>query len=73
LMSIALYLQVSISLAAVKPSEVLSSSDLQLPFLEARLAVIGAGKMTRLLITHLASCGLQKVQFLINLLNHPKN
>lgn len=52
---------VSISSAAVELSEMLSTSDLNLPFSEARLAVVGAGKMTRLLITHLASQGLQKI------------
>jgi glutamyl-tRNA reductase len=52
---------VSISSAAVELSEMLSMQDLQLPFSEARLAVVGAGKMTRLLITHLASRGLEKI------------
>jgi glutamyl-tRNA reductase len=52
---------VSISSAAVELSEMLSQQDLQLPFSEARLAVVGAGKMTRLLITHLASRGLEKI------------
>lgn len=52
---------VSISSAAVELSEMLSQPDLQLPFSEARLAVIGSGKMTRLLITHLASRGLKAI------------
>mmetsp|Transcript_20622 Transcript_20622/g.26587 ORF Transcript_20622/g.26587 Transcript_20622/m.26587 type:complete len:519 (+) Transcript_20622:222-1778(+) len=52
---------VSISSAAVELSEMLSMQDLQLPFSESRLAVVGAGKMTRLLITHLASRGLEKI------------
>lgn len=52
---------VSISSAAVELSEMLSMQDLNLPFSEARLAVVGAGKMTRLLITHLASRGLQQI------------
>lgn len=52
---------VSISSAAVELSELLSQPDLHLPFAEARLAVVGAGKMTRLLITHLASRGLQRI------------
>lgn len=51
---------VSISSAAVELSEMLSQQDLQLPFSECRLAAVGAGKMTRLLITHLASRGLEK-------------
>lgn len=52
---------VSISSAAVELSEMMSVQDLNLPFSEARLAVIGAGTMTRLLITHLASRGLEKI------------
>lgn len=52
---------VSISSAAVELSEMLSQPDLNLPFSEARLAVVGAGKMTRLLITHLASRGLERI------------
>ena len=45
----------------LKLSEVKCLKDLNLPFSEARLAVVGAGKMTRLLITHLASKGLQQI------------
>lgn len=52
---------VSISSAAAELSEMYSDDDLNLPFSEARLAVVGAGKMTRLLITHLASKGLEKI------------
>jgi len=52
---------VSISSAAAELSEMRSMQDLQLPFSEARLAVIGAGKMTRLLVTHLASRGLERM------------
>jgi len=52
---------VSISSAAVELSEMYSEKDLNLPFKEARLAVVGAGKMTKLLITHLASKGLEKI------------
>lgn len=52
---------VSISSAAVELSEMLCMDDLNLPFSEARLAVVGAGKMTRLLITHLASRGLERI------------
>jgi len=52
---------VSISSAAAELSEIRSMQALQLPFSEARLCVIGAGKMTRLLITHLASRGLQRI------------
>lgn len=52
---------VSISSAAVELSEMLCAPDLKLPFSEARLAVVGCGKMTRLLITHLASRGLEQI------------
>jgi glutamyl-tRNA reductase len=41
---------VSVSSAAVELSEMKSVPDLQIQFSEARLAVIGAGKMTWLLI-----------------------
>jgi len=63
---------VSISSAAVELSEMLSQQDLQLPFSEARLAVVGAGKMTRLLITHLASRGLEKITIVNRSLGRPK-
>ena len=43
---------VSISSAAVELSKHRCNEDLNLPFSEARLAVIGAGTMTRLLVTH---------------------
>ena len=63
---------VSISSAAVELSEMLSQQDLQLPFGEARLAVVGAGKMTRLLITHLASRGLEKITIVNRSLQRPR-
>uniref|UniRef100_A0A6U3V3L5 Glutamyl-tRNA reductase n=1 Tax=Ditylum brightwellii TaxID=49249 RepID=A0A6U3V3L5_9STRA len=62
---------VSISSAAVELSEMLSLPDLNLPFSEARLAVVGAGKMTRLLITHLASRGLQRIAIVNRSLGRP--
>lgn len=63
---------VSISSAAVELSEMLSQQDLQLPFSECRLAVVGAGKMTRLLITHLASRGLEKIIVVNRSLQRPQ-
>ncbi len=63
---------VSISSAAVELSEMLSQQDLMLPFSEARLAVVGAGKMTRLLITHLASRGLEKITVVNRSLGRPQ-
>jgi glutamyl-tRNA reductase len=63
---------VSISSAAVELSEMLSMQDLNLPFSEARLAVVGAGKMTRLLITHLASRGLEKITIVNRSLGRPQ-
>jgi glutamyl-tRNA reductase len=63
---------VSISSAAVELSEMLSQQDLQLPFSEARLAVVGAGKMTRLLVTHLASRGLERITIVNRSLGRPQ-
>ena len=63
---------VSISSAAVELSEMMSQRDLNLPFKEARLAVVGAGKMTRLLITHLASRGLEKITIVNRSLGRPQ-
>lgn len=63
---------VSISSAAVELTEMLSMQDLNLPFSEARLAVVGAGKMTRLLITHLASRGLEKIIIVNRSLGRPQ-
>lgn len=63
---------VSISSAAVELSEMLSMQDLNLPFSQARLAVVGAGKMTRLLITHLASRGLEKIIIVNRSLGRPQ-
>jgi glutamyl-tRNA reductase len=63
---------VSISSAAVELSEMLSQPDLKLPFSEANLAVVGAGKMTRLLITHLASRGLEKITIVNRSLGRPQ-
>jgi glutamyl-tRNA reductase len=62
---------VSISSAAVELSEVMCQPDLNLPFSEARLAVVGAGKMTRLLITHLASRGLERITICNRSLGRP--
>jgi len=63
---------VSISSAAAELSEAMSTKDLNLPFSEARLAVIGAGKMTRLLVTHLASRGLEKITIVNRSLGRPQ-
>lgn len=63
---------VSISSAAVELSEMYSMPDLLLPFSEARLAVVGAGKMTRLLITHLASRGLERITIVNRSVGRPK-
>jgi len=62
---------VSISSAAVELSEMLCMEDLNLPFSEARLAVVGAGTMTRLLITHLASRGLKAITIVNRSLGRP--
>jgi len=63
---------VSVSSAAVELTEMLSMQDLNLPFSEARLAVVGAGKMTRLLITHLASRGLEKITIVNRSMGRPQ-
>ena len=63
---------VSISSTAAELSEVKCLKDLNLPFSEARLAVVGAGKMTRLLITHLASKGLQQITIVNRSEGRPK-
>eukprot|EP00956_Cyclotella_meneghiniana_P004914 scaffold6062_cov74-Cyclotella_meneghiniana.AAC.5 len=63
---------VSISSAAVELSEAMCMQDLNLPFSEARLAVIGAGTMTRLLITHLASRGLERIAIVNRSMARPK-
>mmetsp|Transcript_41552 Transcript_41552/g.99591 ORF Transcript_41552/g.99591 Transcript_41552/m.99591 type:complete len:523 (-) Transcript_41552:86-1654(-) len=63
---------VSVSSAAVELSEMLSMKDLNLPFSESRLAVVGAGTMTRLLITHLASRGLEKITIVNRSLPRPQ-
>lgn len=52
---------VSVSSAAVELSEGKCQQHLNLPFSTARITVIGAGKMCRLLITHLASRGVTKI------------
>jgi len=63
---------VSISSAAAELSEAMSTKDLNLPFSEARLAVVGAGKMTRLLVTHLAARGLEKITIVNRSLGRPQ-
>ena len=64
---------VSISSAAVELSDMICDDDLNLPFSECRLAVVGAGKMTRLLITHLASRGLEKIAIVNRSETRPKD
>ena len=55
---------VSISSAAVELAVLKSVADLDKPLSEARVTIIGAGKMSRLLITHLASHGVTKLTLL---------
>ena len=55
---------VSISSAAVELAVIKSLADLNVPLSEARVAILGAGKMSRLLLTHLASHGVTKVTLL---------
>jgi glutamyl-tRNA reductase len=63
---------VSVSSAAVELSEMMCQPDLKVPFSEARLAVVGAGKMTRLLITHLASRGLEQITIVNRSVGRPQ-
>jgi len=63
---------VSISSAAAELSELNCLKDLNLPFSEARIAVVGAGKMTRLLITHLASKKLEQITIVNRSTGRPK-
>jgi glutamyl-tRNA reductase len=55
---------VSISSAAVELAMLKSRVDLNKPLPQLNIAVIGAGKMSRLLLTHLASHGVTKVMLL---------
>ena len=64
---------VSISSAAVELSEMLSQQDLNLPFSQARLAVVGAGKMTRLLIRIWHPVDWKKLQLLTDRWDALKN
>ena len=52
---------VSISSAAVEFTQMRCPKDLGRPFDEARVAIIGAGKMSRLLMIHMASQGVKSV------------
>jgi len=55
---------VSISSAAVELAILKSLADLGKPLSELRVAVVGAGKMSKLLMTHLASHGVTKMTLL---------
>ena len=55
---------VSISSAAVELAMLKSRVDLNRPLPQLNIAVVGAGKMSRLLLTHLASHGVTKVMLL---------
>ncbi|KAG5185545.1 Glutamyl-tRNA Reductase, chloroplast precursor [Tribonema minus] len=52
---------VSISSAAAEFSKHRCEFDIQKPFLEARLTIVGAGTMSRLLLIHLQSLGIKEV------------
>ena len=55
---------VSISSAAVELAMLKSRVDLNKPLPQLNIAIIGAGKMSKLLLTHLASHGVTKVMLL---------
>jgi len=52
---------VSISSAAVEFTTATLPKDLKMPLSEARVVIVGAGTMTRLLVTHLKSHGVKKI------------
>jgi len=52
---------VSISSAAVELAMLKSRVDLNMPLPQLKIAVVGAGKMSKLLFTHLASHGVTKI------------
>jgi glutamyl-tRNA reductase len=62
---------VSISSAAVEMAELMSLEALKMPFSEARLAVVGSGKMTKLLVSHLASKGVTTITIVNRSLEKP--
>lgn len=51
---------VSISSAAYELAADRAMADLEMPVMDADVVIVGAGKMTRLLLTHMASHGLKK-------------
>jgi len=55
---------VSISSAAVELAILKAPIDMGKPLAELRVTIVGAGKMSRLLLTHLASHGVKKVTLL---------
>eukprot|EP00467_Chlorarachnion_reptans_P022932 CAMPEP_0114510088 /NCGR_PEP_ID=MMETSP0109-20121206/13586_1 /TAXON_ID=29199 /ORGANISM="Chlorarachnion reptans, Strain CCCM449" /LENGTH=569 /DNA_ID=CAMNT_0001689343 /DNA_START=110 /DNA_END=1819 /DNA_ORIENTATION=+ len=57
---------VSVSSAAAQLSEMKVEGDLGIKFEDARIAIVGAGEMTRLLVTHLASTRAKQPLHIIN-------
>ena len=55
---------VSISSAAAQLAEMKVQENLGMKFEDAKIAIIGAGEMTRLLVTHLASTKVRVSPFL---------
>jgi len=52
---------VSISSAAVELAELRADENMEKPLLESKVAIIGAGKMARLLVQHLTSRGVEGI------------
>lgn len=52
---------VSISSAAVELADMKTIPDLDVPLVEARVSIIGAGKMSRLLVQHLVARGVRDI------------
>ncbi|GAB5371652.1 hypothetical protein AAMO2058_001598300 [Amorphochlora amoebiformis] len=57
---------VSVSSAAAQLSEIKAREDLGVAFEDAKIAIVGAGEMTRLLVTHLASTKAKQPLHIIN-------
>merc|ERR1712238_238496 len=62
---------VSISSAAAELADLRCERDMNMPLSEARVAVVGCGKMTRLLVVHLASKGLKEISIVNRSLKRP--
>merc|ERR1711957_547000 len=58
-------------MGAAELADLRCERDLNMPLSEARVAVVGCGKMTRLLVVHLASKGLKEISIVNRSLKRP--